>query len=329
MHKSHSMARHTYIWPGIRTRLRIDELVERLSVAQRFMLASFIILMLGMAGIGWWVGQQIAAGVIHRTAATTALYMDSFVAPNLQELAQRDSLTANHMTSLSRLLQDTPLGQQIAAFKVWDAHGRVLYSTEPAGIDLVFPVQGGLARAWRGEVAARISDLQDDENALEREHQAQLLEIYSPVRRHGADQIIAVAEFYQTADDLQREINAAQSWSWLVVGMTTLIMYLLLAGFVQRASDTITSQQAALSSQVSRLTDLLKQNAELMIGCAARRPARLRSMNDSCAGSAPSCTTAQPRILVWPCCGWITLSPIVRRIAPLVRAPIKTAKIWQ
>jgi hypothetical protein len=79
------MARHTYIWPGIRTRLRIDELVERLSVAQRFMLASFIILMLGMAGIGWWVGQQIAAGVIHRTAATTALYMDSFVAPNLQD----------------------------------------------------------------------------------------------------------------------------------------------------------------------------------------------------------------------------------------------------
>ena len=279
MHKSHSMARHTYIWPGIRTRLRIDELVERVSVAQRFMLASFIILMLGMAGIGWWVGQQIAAGVIHRTAATTALYMDSFVAPNLQELAQRDSLTANHMTSLSRLLQDTPLGQQIAAFKVWDAHGRVLYSTEPAGIDLVFPVQGGLARAWRGEVAARISDLQDDENALEREHQAQLLEIYSPVRRHGADHIIAVAEFYQTADDLQREINAAQSWSWLVVGMTTLIMYLLLAGFVQRASDTITSQQAALSSQVSRLTDLLKQNAELH-DRVRRAAARTTALNE-------------------------------------------------
>jgi len=216
-----------------------------------------------MVGIGWWIGQQIAAGVIHRTAATTALYMDSFVAPNLQELAQRDSLMAEHMTNLSRLLQDTPLGQQIVAFKVWDAHGRVLYSTEPSGIGQTFPLQGGLARAWRGEVAARISDLQDDENALEREHQTQLLEIYSPVRRHDTGQIIAVAEFYQTADDLQREIGAAQSWSWLVVGMTTLIMYLLLAGFVQRASDTIASQQAALSSQVSRLTDLLKQNAEL------------------------------------------------------------------
>ncbi len=263
MHKTHVTARHTYVWPAIRMPLRVEGLLQHLSVAQRFMLASFLILTLGMLGIGWWVGQQIAAGVIHRTASTTALYMDSFVAPNLQELAQRDALAPDHVASLSRLLQDTPLGQQIAAFKVWDAHGRILYSTEPAGIGRVFPVQGRLARAWRGEVAARISDLQDEENALEREHQTRLLEIYSPVRLRGTDQIIAVAEFYQSVDDLQREISAAQSWSWLVVGSATLVMYLLLAGFVQRASDTIASQQAALGSQVSRLTDLLKQNAKL------------------------------------------------------------------
>jgi len=263
MQKSHLIARQTYLRPTIRMRLRMDTLLNHLSVAQRFMLASFAVLLLGMLGIGWWVGQQIATGVIHRTAATTALYVDSFIAPNLQELAQRDSLTVKHVTSLSRLMRDTQLGQQIAAFKVWDAHGRIIYSTEPAGIGRVFPVQGGLARAWRGEVAARISDLQDDENALEREHQTRLLEIYSPVRLRGTEQIIAVAEFYQTVDDLQREIGAAQRWSWLVVGITTLVMYLLLAGFVQRASDTIASQQAALSNQVSRLTHLLKQNAEL------------------------------------------------------------------
>jgi len=263
MHKHHLMTRHAYGWPGVRRRLRIDTLLRPLSVAQRFLLASFVILLLGMLGIGWWVEQQIAAGVVHRTAATTALYMDSFVAPNLQELAHGGPLTADHVAILSRLLQGTPLGQQIAAFKLWDAHGRILYSTEPAGIGRVFPVQGGLARAWRGEVAARISDLQDEENTLEREHQSQLLEIYSPVRLRGTDQIIAVAEFYQTVDDLQREITAAQRWSWLVVGSATLVMYLLLSGFVGRASDTIARQQATLNRQVSRLTDLLQQNAAL------------------------------------------------------------------
>lgn len=57
--------------------------VRRLNLTQRFMLGSLIILVAGMVGIGWWVGQQIELGVVQRTAATTALYVDSFVAPNL------------------------------------------------------------------------------------------------------------------------------------------------------------------------------------------------------------------------------------------------------
>jgi signal transduction histidine kinase len=165
--------------------------------------------------------------------------------------------------TLSRLLEDTPLGQQIAAFKVWDAEGRVLYSTESAEINQIFPVQDGLAQAWRGEVAAQISDLGAAENALERARDTQLLEIYSPVRLRGTNRIIAVAEFYQRVGDLQREIVAAEQRSWLVVGGTTLLMYLLLAGFIRRASDTIARQELALRDQVTRLTDLLAQNAEL------------------------------------------------------------------
>jgi hypothetical protein len=51
----------------------MEAFLKRLSLAQRFMLASLVILVAGMLGIGWWVGQQIEAGVVHRTAATTAL----------------------------------------------------------------------------------------------------------------------------------------------------------------------------------------------------------------------------------------------------------------
>ena len=75
--------------------------------------------------------------------------------------------------------------------------------------------------------------------------------------------MIAVAEFYQTVDSLNQEIAAAQRRSWLVVGTVTLLIYLLLAGFVQRASDTIERQQATLNDQISRLTELLGQNREL------------------------------------------------------------------
>jgi len=244
-------------------RLRIAKLVKQLSLAQRFLLASLVILVAGMLGLGAWIGQQIATGVVQNTAATTVLYVDSFIAPEVQELSQRDTLTPEHVANLRGLLQNTSLGQQIAALKVWNAQGRILYSTDSAEIDTAFPVQGGLARAWRGEVAARISDLQDAENVLERGRDAQLLEIYSPVRLRGTDQIIAVAEFYQNVDDLQRAIVAAEQRSWLVVGAVTLLMYLLLAGFIRRASDTIARQELALRTQVAQLTDLLGQNAEL------------------------------------------------------------------
>ena len=65
--------------------------IERLSPAQRFMLGSLAILAIGMAGIGAWVTSQIEEGVVDRTAATTALYVDSLVAPPLQDLTESDS----------------------------------------------------------------------------------------------------------------------------------------------------------------------------------------------------------------------------------------------
>ncbi len=258
-------------------RIRLLSLFSRLSLAQRFMLASLFIVVSGMVGVGWWVGQQIETGVVDRTSATTALYVDSFVAPQLQQLATSDSLTPDHVAALDQLLRQTDFAKQIVSFKIWDTQGRVLYSNLPGNVGQVFPVQGNLARATRGWVAARISDLQDDENVVERQSQTRLLEVYSPVRLQGTNRVIAVAEFYQTVGALQGDIDSAQRQSWLLFGGVTVVMYLLLAGFVQRASNTIAHQQKELAHQVNRLSDLLAQNAELheRVRRAAARTAAL------------------------------------------------------
>ena len=244
-------------------RRRIAERLRRLSLAQQFTVASLVILVAGMVGIGGWVGRQIEAGVVHRTAATTALYVDSFVAPNVQELSQSATLSAEHRAELERLLRDTSLGQEISAFKLWSAEGRILYSDDPLLVRQVYPIDQDLERAFNGEVEGAISDLDKAENVRERADQSQLLEMYSPVRLAGTNRVIAVAEFYQQVDDLQQEIAAARWRSWLIVGGATLLMYVLLAGFVQRASNTIARQQTALSAQIGWLTDLLAQNQRL------------------------------------------------------------------
>jgi hypothetical protein len=50
-----------------------------------------VILLAGMLGIGIWI-EADRAGVIHHAGDTTALYVDSFVSPNLQELGSSNEL---------------------------------------------------------------------------------------------------------------------------------------------------------------------------------------------------------------------------------------------
>jgi len=238
-------------------------MMRRLSLFQRFSITGFVIMVLGTLGISWWLGEQIKAGVIRESASTSALYMNSFIAPNLQELSDSASLTPMHIKVLGRVLAQANLGRQIVTFKVWDHQGRILYSSNPDLIGRVFPIDEDLAAAWQGNVAANISNLQGAENVEERQKYSQLLQIYCPVRLYGTDQIIAIAELYQKVDALQADILTAQWHTWLAVGLTMLLIYLALVGFVRWTSNTIERQGNELTQQVERLTELLTQNGEL------------------------------------------------------------------
>jgi len=227
------------------------------------MLAGLITLFLGLLGIGSWVESQIINGVIHRAGATTALYVESFVAPNLQELGVSNEILPEHALALENLLQDTPLGQQIVAFKVWDTRGKLLYSNETSSIGKSFPMNEGLLRARLGEIVSEMSNLEEEENQSLKDEYGKLLETYSPVWLSGTNQIIAVAEFYHLTDDLDREITVLKRRSWFVVGTIIFLIYLLLSGFVRKASQTISSQQNELNLKLIQQTELLSENQKL------------------------------------------------------------------
>lgn len=228
-------------------------MLRYISLSRQFALASFVILITGMAIIGWWISQQIERGVINQTAGVTALYVDSFIAPHLQDWARGQSLDEAHHRTLDELMTTTPLGKRIVAFKVWSREGEILYSTSRVLIGQRFSVGIGLNRALEGQVASHISNLSDPENVEERRRWSRLLETYAPVRLAGTEHIIAVSEFYQTADDLEREIASAQTTSWIVIGVCTGLMYALLAGLVGRGSNTIARQQSELSEMNERV----------------------------------------------------------------------------
>lgn len=252
---------------------------SRFNLSRQFLLACFFILLIGMIVIGTWVGWQIEIGVANRTAAITALYVDSFISPHLQSLAYTDKLNVEHLASLDALLTNTPLGQRIVTFKVWGSDGTILYSTNPSLIGRKFPITAELAHAFSGEVQTEISNLTEPENEFERGQWSRLIETYAPVRKVGTSTVVAVSEFYQTTEDLEREVRAAQMHSWLVVSATTIVIYLLLTGLVGRASNTIVFQQSELRDKVAQLSTMLMQNEQLH-NRVSRAAARTTALNE-------------------------------------------------
>lgn len=250
---------------------------RRLSLAAQFAIAGSMVLMAIMGAIGTWVTKRIESGVAHNTAGATALYMDSVLAPLLQELAENSDLSASAQLKIDKLLSDTQIGRRIQSFKVWKEGGLVVYSSRPALIGQRFPPTENLINAWAGQVSADLDDLHDEEDALERGSGIPLLEIYAPIRKDGSDRVIAVAEFYAKAEQLTKDIASARRQSWLVVGLSTLGMLLALSGIVLRGSRTIESQRHSLHGQVEQLTKLLEQNQALRkrVETAYRRTAAL------------------------------------------------------
>jgi len=229
------------------------------SLARQFMAISLFILLISMLVIGTWMGHQIEESVLKRTAVYSSLYVNSYVSHYLQGLSDADELTPEDIEALNQIISQTPLGQEIVSFKVWSADGRILYSSNPAMMNQQYEDNPELILSFAGEVTSDISDLTDPENRYERQEWDSLIEIYSPIWASDTGDIIAVSEFYQLPDALEAEILVAKQRSWLVVGGTTLITYLLLAGLVSRASNTIVAQQSELLEKATQNAHLHNQ----------------------------------------------------------------------
>ncbi len=259
---------------GFRARMRR---VVHPSPTRRFLLANLAILLTGGLLIGIWVGDLLERGIVDRTASITALYVASFIEPQVDALAMTGTLPEAQVRQLDSLMADRSLGDRIVSLRIWSPEGKVVYSPDPSLLGQSFPVEGGLAEALSGQVVAERSDLQSSENVLERGRFDHLLEMYVPVRQRGSDRIVAVAEFYQLPEELDREVGNARLETWLLVGLAVLVSAILLYGIFRQASQTIERQQTALQAQVGELSTLLTQNAALhqRVSAAADRTTTL------------------------------------------------------
>src|SRR4051812_11259849 len=233
----------------------------KLSLSRKFALVSSAVVLGGMIIIGSWVAMQVERAVRHNAASSTAIYMDSFVTPLVQDLTKNDSLSAESVRALDALMDSTAVSMRVAAIKVWGPRGLLLYSTDKKRMGMQFKVKDELKDAWRGIVTSSFQNVHQ-ENKLERQAGAPLLEVYSPIH-DDTGRVMAVAEFYETAWVLRDEITAAQRDAWMLTGVVALLMVATLFIVVSGGSQTIDDQAAALRRRVDELSQLLDLNETL------------------------------------------------------------------
>jgi signal transduction histidine kinase len=245
---------------------------EGLSLARQFALAGGFVMLLATAAVGWFVSGRIEELVVRNTANATALYMESFIAPLAQDLADSPQMTMESRARLSALLENTALGRRVVSFKIWREGGLMVDASNTALIGQTFPVTENLVQAWGGEVRAEFEDTADPEDAAENEMNLPLLEIYSPIRENRTGRVIAVAEFYEVATQLKTDLIRARLASWATVALIMAVIFSSLFVVVLRGSRTIDHQLAAMTGLSSRNVAL-----RLRVQGAA---ARFAAMND-------------------------------------------------
>lgn len=254
-----------------RFRLPVASVIERWSqwsLATQFNVVAAIVIGISMAVLGRWVASRIETSVITNTAASAALYMDRFVEPHVQDLANSEFLTAASRTAISELVKTRGFGEHVIEVKIWRPDGMLVFSNPQSPVGS-HPIGESLASALRGRVVAEFDDLRDEENISERKLHVPLLEIYSPIREVNSGRIIAVAEFYQLGHELKTELSWAKFEGTLIVGGLSLLMLGALIGIVRRGSRTIITQQYALNGRVADLSRSLMLNEELRQGIAS------------------------------------------------------------
>lgn len=234
-----------------------------LTLPGQFLLAGAVVMIAAMIFVGNWVSQRIEDAVVQNSATSAALFMESFISPLSQELDETDTLSPPARQALTEIFDGTALGERVISYKIWLEDGLIVHASDPALIGQSFVPSDELEKAWAGQVAATFEDLNDLEDGAEAALGIPLLEVYSPIRQVWTGDVIAVAEFYETADQLDADIRGARATGWLVVGGAFMASGVLLFWVVQAGGHTIRQQRQSLKEQLQKTENVSAQNANL------------------------------------------------------------------
>ncbi len=250
------------------------------SLAKQFLLAGGLVSLGALILVGVFVTTLVEAAVTRNSAAATALYVDSVIAPILPDMQKNQLLDDTVTHALDETLGHGPLARRLISFRLWRSDGLILYSNNKNLMGKSFPVNGNLKTAFAGKMVANFNKIDDVESSPERASGRPLLEIYNPILQPWSGKVVAVTEFYEIADEFQHSLDQVRLYSWLAVALFTLAFFLLLWAIVFRGSKTIERQGRDLRRRIAELSDLLAQN-RVLHARVQRASQRAAALNES------------------------------------------------
>jgi signal transduction histidine kinase len=234
---------------------------KKITLFQQFVIYTFIVLGLTMVAVGTWMSAHIEDGVLHSNAGPAALYMASFVEPHVQSIEDGGTLSSDDLVNLEKISGDFALRRHIMSIKVWRPDGTILFSNRK---DLIGRNFGNLAiqPSLKGDIKVGIADLDDEDCEFERTLGVPLYEIFAPLYKNGTGKVVAVAEFYENANNWVDEAATVRN-SWLIVGGSSLGMFVALFAIVYRGSAKIEQQKSLLKRKLREQARLRHANSHL------------------------------------------------------------------
>lgn len=134
----------------------------------------------------------------------------------------------------------------LVGVKVWDTHGRIIYSNDPRQIGTWYAPDANLRASLNGHRAMSVSTLSRADATRGGQDRRTMLDTFVPI--YGWGKVIGAYETFSDLNSLQPQLDNARRTVWLSVGLGFLALYASLFAIVQRASRRLVQQMQAITA---------------------------------------------------------------------------------
>ncbi len=241
--------------------------LKELSLPTRFAMLAGLLVLGAMVVLGAWISQRIQDGVVGHAAQQTAYDMESLLEPFSADFAHSGELTVRGHAAIARMLESGPPGAGILAVRLWRPDGTLIHDSTLATAhaprakmdsppELDRALRGAIVHSYNVEADGHVA-------AVSAMFGVPLIEIFAPLRTDGIPRIIAVAEYYQSAEALEAEIASSRRQTWTLMLLTGLITVTALYLLIRKGHEIIEEQRGELEEKIDQQRLLTLESEDL------------------------------------------------------------------